>query len=141
MSQETPEHYPDMYYIFVENSVHGLAIVQDSKFVFVNQTIADMLGYSKEELLQQTTLSDIIHPDDIRQLSNTTETNKYEVRTVHKNGNIVWLEWITTQTSLQDQPAIKVTAIDISERKNTETNLSQSDIATKRFEDQLKNPP
>lgn len=138
MSQETPEHYPDMYYIFVENSVHGLAIVQDSKFVFVNQTIADMLGYSKEELLQQTTLSDIIHPDDIRQLSNTTETNKYEVRTVHKNGNIVWLEWITTQTSLQDQPAIKVTAIDISERKNTETNLSQSDIATKRFEDQLK---
>jgi len=55
-----------MYQTIVDNTPNGLAIMQDEKFVFANQSTADFFGYSLQEFLTFT-LSDILQlfsPED-----------------------------------------------------------------------------
>ena len=49
--EEASNSSEDKYRMLVENSLQGLSIVQDSRFVFCNNTFALMTGYSVEELL------------------------------------------------------------------------------------------
>ena len=61
---EAPQQKPEpLYKTLVENSLTGVTIVQDGKYVFVNQRFAEMHGYKPEEMMGRQTLQ-VIHPDD-----------------------------------------------------------------------------
>ncbi|MEM6512222.1 MAG: PAS domain S-box protein [Pseudomonadota bacterium] len=80
-----------------EGAPHGVAMVSpDGRFLQVNDGLTEMLGYSKDELLELTFL-DITHPDDV---SNNLEQSRalvngeinmmaYEKRYIAKDGRTV----------------------------------------------------
>ncbi|MDY6952784.1 MAG: PAS domain S-box protein, partial [Thermodesulfobacteriota bacterium] len=60
----------DKYKTLVENSLTGIFIHQDGRYVFVNDRFASMHGYTHEDLLGKEYLL-LIHPDDREGLSKT----------------------------------------------------------------------
>ena len=61
----------DKYRTLTENSLTGIFIHQDGKFVFVNKRFADIQGYQPDELIGKDHLS-LIHPDQRRMVKNRT---------------------------------------------------------------------
>lgn len=116
------------YRALAEKSVLGIVIAQDDpvRLPYVNDTMVEILGYSKEEMTRwrgKETFR-LIHPDDRAmffgtfrdRLENRTVPGSYEFRGVHKDGEIVWLEVHGTTIEYQSEPAVLATFVDITER-------------------------
>ncbi|MCX8038895.1 MAG: PAS domain S-box protein, partial [Candidatus Sumerlaeia bacterium] len=106
------------------------------RFLQVNEALCEMLGYTREELLEKT-WGDITHPDDMEQsaafvralLAEDSLKGRMEKRYIHKNGNIVWAEVNTCL--LRDevgQPLCFITHVkDITAQKAAEESLRRSE--------------
>ncbi len=133
--QESEEKYKTL----TENSLTGIFIHQDGKFVFVNDKFANMHGYKPEELLQKEHLL-LVHPDErkilkdiaIKRLEGKPVPHQYEVRRITKDGKTIWCEMMATLIQYKGKPAIMGNVIDTTERKLVET-------AIKKSEEQLRN--
>jgi two-component system, cell cycle sensor histidine kinase and response regulator CckA len=130
----------EKYRSLVENSVQGLAIIQNSLFVFCNHAFAKMLGYSTEELLALSPkeIDAMVHTDDraVMQeryrawLAGEPVSSRYEYRGIRKDGTERWLETHTSLIEYSGMPALQTAHIDITDRKNAESALQESE---KRF--------
>lgn len=105
----------------------------DKSTINVNQHFCDMMGYSKEEMLQLT-FDDITHPDDIgvniyheQAVCGEIDTYRMEKRYVRKDGHIVYVD--VAVNSVRDEfgrPEYFVGMVqDITERKATEEYIHQ----------------
>jgi len=81
-----------------ESATAGVCLVAtDGRFLNVNRTLCNMLGYAKEELLQLT-FNDVTHEEDkeigsaflAKVLSGGPKTMQMEKRYLHKDGRVVW---------------------------------------------------
>jgi len=81
-----------------EDAAIGMAIVAlDGRFMGVNRSLCEMMGYSEAELLQRT-VQDITHPQDLnadwKNLQQLVEGEhrsfQMEKRYIHKQGQIIW---------------------------------------------------
>ena len=87
------------YSSLVELAAIGISHVDlQGRFVYVNRQLCDMLGYSRDELLQLT-IRDISHPDD-RSTTDTDQARLYageinsfkaEKRYVRRDGSPIWV--------------------------------------------------
>jgi PAS domain S-box-containing protein len=77
----------------------GMALVAtDGRWLQVNRSLCEIVGYPKEELLTKT-FQEITHPDDLdadveqvrRMLAGEIETYQMEKRYIHKEGHVVWI--------------------------------------------------
>ena len=123
------------YQMLLEQSLQGLVVYQGRRFVFVNPAAAKIIGYSVEEMLalsppeidnlvptsQQPLYERIRH-----QLARTSQPSHHELQAVRKDGTLVWLHIFPNVIEYQDQPAVQVVVIDVSERKRTEEALRQA---------------
>jgi PAS domain S-box-containing protein len=133
--QESEEKYKTL----TENSLTGIFIHQDGKFVFVNDNFANMHGYKPEELLQREHLL-LVHPDErkllqdivVKRLEGKPVPHQYEVRRITKAGDSIWCEMMATVIQYKGKRAIMGNVIDITERKIAEN-------AIKNSEEQLRN--
>lgn len=124
------------YKILVENSLQAMLVVQDSKLVFANSRLEDISQYKLEELkTSDDWLRIIIHPDDYDRVKlniNGTLSNKRipainEYKYIRKDGSVRWLETLSSVVEYDDKPAILVVAIDVTERKEAESILIDSE--------------
>jgi PAS domain S-box-containing protein len=132
-SKQSEEKYRSL----VENSVQGLAIVQNLRFVFCNRAFAKMLGYSVEEMLALSPkeIGAIVHADDradMRErfhawLAGEPAPSRFEHRGMKKDGTVCWLEAHGTLIEYNRMPAIQATYIDLTDRKNAESALRASE--------------
>ncbi|HKP04707.1 MAG TPA: ATP-binding protein [Chthoniobacterales bacterium] len=118
-----------------EGAPIGMALLAlDERFLRVNASFCNMVGYSKEELAQRTA-EDITFVDDIetgRQLAQTLlggmTRSTGDKRYVHKNGEILWVS--RTASIVRDEKGepqhFLLMVEDISERKATEAALRQA---------------
>lgn len=112
----------------------GKAIVDQSsgRFLQVNQRFCDMLGYTKDELLQKTTAS-ITHPEDINLLVNKPlvvnpsdslvgKVWTIEKRYLHKDGTPMWalVSGALFPASTEEPQRVIATVFDITEKKQIE---------------------
>jgi two-component system sensor histidine kinase/response regulator len=83
-----------------EHAPIGMALVStDGRWLKVNQSLCQLLGYSAEEFHTKT-FQDVTHPDDLETdlehvhelLSGKTSTYQMEKRYFDKEGRIVWVE-------------------------------------------------
>jgi len=117
-----------------EQSLVGTYIIQDNLFKYVNPRLAEMLEYRPEDLIEKIHMTDIIIPEDralvetkVRQLLSSGEAvSQYEVRGLKKSGEILHAETYGTKGLYQGKPAIIGMALDITEKKNLERQLLQS---------------
>jgi PAS domain S-box-containing protein len=80
-------------------AVIGMALVgTDGRWLQVNRSLCEIVGYSEQELLSKT-FQDITHPDDLEAdlgyvhqlLSGEIRTYQMEKRYLHKLGHVVWV--------------------------------------------------
>ena len=122
----------------------------DGCFKRVNPAFERTLGYAPEELVGRPFL-DFVHPDD-RELTEREAaaipdgngTVQFRNRYLDKQGNVHWLEWMST--AVLDQGLIYAVARDVTDRRALEQELearSQRDPLTglfnrRRFEEELQ---
>jgi PAS domain S-box-containing protein len=123
--------------LFFERPITGLAITTPEKgWLQVNDTLCEMLGYTREELLH-TTWSALTHPGDLaadeiqfkRLLSGEIDGYVLDKRFLRKDGAIVHASLSVGCVRHSDGSVDYVLAelLDVSERKLTETALAESE--------------
>jgi diguanylate cyclase (GGDEF)-like protein/PAS domain S-box-containing protein len=127
----------EAYHILVENSLQGMSIMQDGCIVFANSAAAKITGYSLEELYSMATehQNQIAHPDErdmLMQRALDRQAGKdvpphYEFRIIRKDGQVRWLETAVVRTNYKGRPASQMTYVDITERKQAEAALQESE--------------
>jgi diguanylate cyclase (GGDEF)-like protein/PAS domain S-box-containing protein len=111
----------------------GMALVgTDGRWLQVNRSLCEILGYSQAELLGKT-FQDITHPDDLesdveqvrRMLSGELETYQMEKRYFHKDGYVVWiLLSVSLVHDEEGKPLYFISQIqDITKRKEAEEKI------------------
>ncbi len=118
-----------------EQAAVGIAhVALNGRFLRVNQRLCEILGFSKQEMLQRT-VQDITYPDDLqidkdlvrRILEGKIDNYSIEQRCYHKNGHVIWIN--LTVTLLRDQqgePKFFISVVeDITSRKQIEDALKQ----------------
>ena len=94
----------EKYRIMFEFSPAGMAYVGlDGKLLLVNQGLCDLLGYTREELLERR-FQDITYSDDLvadlayfrDALAGTQQPYFREERCIHRNGWLVRVNLVTT---------------------------------------------
>ena len=120
--------------IFEEGPV-GIAVVDlEQRFVKVNISLCQMLGYSSEELVGKSTLG-ITYPDDIgrdndvvTELQAGAVRSAFEKRYIRKDGELVWVNLTAAIIrNKEGQPHHYITMVkDVTERKRVEQDLKEA---------------
>ncbi|UCG89808.1 MAG: PAS domain S-box protein [Candidatus Heimdallarchaeota archaeon] len=128
--QESEEKYRNL----VERANDGIAIVQDSLIKYVNPSLAKMTGYTAEELYN-TPILNYIHPEVLSEVMNRYEQRMagqsvppiYETIILLKNNKTLEVEINAAIITYQGKPADFAIIRDITERKQVEQALRESE--------------
>ena len=125
----------EKYRILVENSIQGMAILQDSRFAFCNGRFAAMSGYSVSELLSLSPgeIDTMLNSDERSILWNRCQdrlagesvTTSQGCRVNKKDGTVVWLELCASAIEYSGKPAIQLVFMDITDHKKTALSLQR----------------
>jgi PAS domain S-box-containing protein len=119
-----------------EQAAVGIAHVsREGNWLRVNQKLCDIVGYTREELLELT-FQDITYPEDLDadlakvrdMLSGAIPTYTMEKRYIRKNGSMIWIQLtVAMAQGSETEPAYFISIVeDINERKLLEEQLRQS---------------
>ena len=122
-----------IYRLLFEHSSQGILLLRGKKIILVNQSFADMVGYTIDELLDfsiEETFN-LFHPQDREAALSKFQdllTGKdlhinYESHYMRQNGETGWWQITLSTIDYRDQPAVLGVFVDITERKKTEANL------------------
>ena len=136
--------------LLFENAAVGLAQVStEGRFIQINQTFCQLIGYAAEEVLSEAfTFQQITDPEDLaedlrqvgRLLDGEADTYSMEKRYRHKDGHVVWVDlWVRLQRDEHGRPAYFISAVsDISQRKAVESALLEQSRALAVARDQAE---
>lgn len=116
----------------VENSLVGVYIIQDDRFVYVNPVMMRESGYNEEEFKRLTT-DQFIYKEDIpivrknisERLHAKSHNIHYEIRVLKKSGEMIWVELFGSATHFNGKPAIIGTMVNNTARKQLELEREQ----------------
>lgn len=122
-----------------EKSMVGIYIVQKGKFTYVNPRFAHIFGYTQQELVDAPSAAMVVseqHRDialeNIRaRLDGEIDSIDYEVIGQRADGSLNWVEFYGNRVTINGEPTIIGSMIDISERKGAEELLRQSELKYK----------
>lgn len=130
----------------VEQSIIGVYIIEDGKFTYVNPGLADIFGFTRQELINKKEVLQLIHPDDRDRVAENIRVRTagkidsihYEMKALKKDGSEIQLE-VYCKGCLHENPrAIMGIILDISERKKAEDELK---MAYRRLNYHVDNTP
>ena len=121
------------YRLVVENANEAMVVIQDGSIKFFNHRLAQLTGYSHDEL-QAAHLPTIFHPDDRerimaiheRRMQNEDAPTQYEVRLQHRDGTPLWVLINAVQLEWEGRPASLALMVDMTERRKLMERLSHS---------------
>jgi PAS domain S-box-containing protein/putative nucleotidyltransferase with HDIG domain len=130
--KESEEKYRNV----VERAIDGIAIIQEGILKYVNLSLAQMTGWSTDEMIG-TSLSNHIYPGDLprgldhyaRRMAGEDLPSSYEISLQHKDKHRIYVELNTGIIQYNGEIADLVMVRDITERKLAEAALSQSETS------------
>ncbi len=133
-AQEALRESEEKYRLVVENSINGVAIIQDGRLRYLNPAACSIIGYPAGELIGRQ-FAQFVPPDDRnellreyeRKLSGDERTYPTTFRLVGKDGSIRWAEAIGVVVSWEGQPAMLSFLRDISDQRRAEDALKESE--------------
>lgn len=113
-----------------ESALVGITLIQDGVYEYVNPAMAEITGYSREELIGASPKLSA-HPEDWpqverqieRRLEGETQDVRYETRVVTKAGETRHLDVAGSRITYQGKPAVIATALDVTERRRMRREL------------------
>ena len=118
-----------------EQSLTGIYVIQDGRFVYLNARFAEMFGYTVDELLA--------HPEPLsllpsnaraeadrrtqRRLAGVQEAVRYILRAKRRDGSPVSVEVYGSSLVLHGRPALLGTVLDVTERDAFDAALRESE--------------
>ena len=132
--QEALEKSEKKYKTLVENSLEGITIIRDNQILFANDTYCKMLGYTRDELYNMPSVN-TLHPEDrVKAFEIAQRRNNRDFSTIHevlrmltKTGEIKECETSSTLIEFDGQWASFFTSHDITENKNIQRALLESE--------------
>lgn len=126
------EQSEERYRLLTENSLTGIYIMQEGRFVFVNDRLAELLGYRPEEL-DGRSFADFVHEDDLEIFQATYSTAtvedpgipQLEIRICCAEGRTKWVEVLGTTMTYRGAIAYMGNVADVTERKLAEHEREQ----------------
>lgn len=117
----------------VEQSLAGIYVVLDERFMYANDTFAAMFGYARDEFIGRR-MVDCITADSVEEVMRNYHLRiRGEVPSIHyftkglrKDGRIVHLELHASRVECLGRPALTGVALDITERVQAQEELRQS---------------
>jgi PAS domain S-box-containing protein len=136
----------EAYRLLVEQMSQGLFIFQDNHIVFANKAVADQTGRTLAELLSLENPYELIYPDDRalvaqnlqNQTSGETAPQHYDFRLMEKAGQIRWIEIFALPIKYRGKAAIQALTVDVTERRQHEKTLRDSEEIARQFQEKLK---
>lgn len=143
----------EAYRTLVNHSLQGLCILQEGRVVFVNKTLAEMFGYTVEEILSFSSPEALSHlaplgRDFVERQRQARESGapvdeRYEIQVYTKSGEVRWTEQFVGAVLYQGQPALQIAVVDITERKKAQNaladSLQQKDVLLREIHHRVKN--
>jgi len=128
-------HLSEHYSSLVEKSLVGVYLIQDGVFQFVNPKLAEIFGYSREELYGKS-IDDLIAEESRpvvdqnirRRLGGNDVALHYSFVGVKKDGTKVRVEVYGSRTTYNGKPAVHGTLLDISQKEHAEETLRESEL-------------
>jgi len=133
-TEEALRQSEERYRTLVEESFDGIWIQKEFKIAFANRRLYEMLGYEEGEL-EGLDHWLVYHPDyqaltrgraDARMRGESVPST-YEVKFLRKDGSSFWGEIHAKAITLRGEPGVQVWARDITERKQAEEALRESE--------------
>lgn len=117
----------------VEQSLAGVYVVLDERFMYANDTFAAMFGCSREEFIGRR-MVDCVTPDSVDEvmrnyrlrISGEVSTIHYFTKGLRSDGRIVYLELHASRVECRGRPALAGVAIDITDRVMRQQELRRS---------------
>jgi PAS domain S-box-containing protein len=136
-AQEAVRESEEMFRSAFDYATIGRAMVEPTgKFIDVNTSFCQTIGYNGEELLKKTWM-EITHPDDLKEsaeyvrqlMEGERSSMRYIHRLIHKNGHIVWVDLnVVLIRDRSGNPLYMVgDIVDITEHKKAEEALINSE--------------
>jgi diguanylate cyclase (GGDEF)-like protein/PAS domain S-box-containing protein len=122
------------YRTLVEQSLVGFYIIQDGRFRYVNPKMAEIFGYSPEEIVESRTVADLVAPADRglvaeslrKRLDGEVPSIHYRFRGLRRDCSIFDVEVLGTRTQFRGSPAVIGTLLDTTEQRQAETAIRES---------------
>ncbi len=114
-----------------EFSLVGIYLIQDGIFRYVNPKLAEIFGYTKEEMVDKLGPQDVTPPESFKKVSNNIikrlkgeiESVHYEFQGLTKDKRIIDVEVYGAISRFAGKPAVIGTLLDITKRKKIELEL------------------
>ncbi len=126
-AREELKESEEKYRAIVEQSHDAIYIYRDDKFLFVNDTVCEVTGYSKKELYSLNVWK-LIHPGDRERVMEIGKRRargekvpaRYEARVLTKNGDVRDCEFSVNAIFYRGEYAVLGAVRDITERRKIE---------------------
>jgi PAS domain S-box-containing protein len=126
------EQREKQYRLLTDNSLTGIFIFQNDRFVYVNDRLASTYGYSPEEVLGREPSQFLVEEDRDWAMAQKdsilqgTELEPTEIRIYDKEGNVRWVQVYVSFIEHNSEPAIMGNIVDITDRKKAEQHLQET---------------
>ncbi|MHA1253238.1 MAG: PAS domain-containing protein, partial [Candidatus Helarchaeota archaeon] len=139
LSEEKIRESEEKFRMISDQNMMGIAIIQDGYVKYVNKAIIKMIGYTIDEIYnwEYDEFLKIVHPDDRKQtikkgmkIRDSKESDLEETinfRIITKTGEVRWWETYVKRIKFQGKIADLLTIIDITDKKEAELRLKESE--------------
>ncbi len=136
----------ERYRTLVEKGMGGVYLIQDGLFVYVNDKLAEIFGYTSDELVDKKGPENLVLPEDwpivkenIRlRIDGEVDSVNYDFKGIRKDGTAIQVEVHGSAIEYHGKLAVLGTLLDITERMRSEKALRESE---ERFRTAFRTSP
>ncbi|MCD6052773.1 MAG: putative Hybrid histidine kinase, partial [Verrucomicrobia bacterium] len=121
------------FHALVEQSLVGIYMIQDGILVYVNPRMAEIHGYTVDELINVPAIElvapedrELFHENSRKRLEGEVSSLRYALRVLRKDGKRRFVEVHGTRIDHHGRPAILGSLIDVTERHEAESELASA---------------